>query len=184
MSNRTTSSIWNDQAAIKPNSWPYSQKYMSKYYSFIKIHSRKMKHARIPLLLYGLMKATPLTDCVDPFRYIWYNRTEHLFKIIIIIITIEGIGITSKHYNIRKFTDCYGKIFNLCVKKQFWPFKDFNITHHFLFPVVCYYWQMIFSTAWWMITMLTLTMSISSKPNLNQTCQKIWKITALFWSIM
>lgn len=118
MYNCTTSSIWNDQAAIKPNSLPYSQKYESKYYSFIKIHSRKMKYARIPLLLYGCMKASPLADCLDPFRYIWYNGTEHLFKIIIIIITIEGTGNTSKHCNIRTLTDCYGKIFNLCVKKQ------------------------------------------------------------------
>ena len=70
MSHRTISSIWYDQAAIKPNSLPYSQKYVSKYHSFIKIHSRKMKHARMPSLLYGFTKATPLADCVEPFRYI------------------------------------------------------------------------------------------------------------------
>jgi SET domain-containing protein len=118
MSNCATSSIWYDQAAIKLNSLPHSQKCVSKYYSFIKIHSIKMKYARMPSLLYGFTKATPLADCVEPFRYKWYNRTEHLFKIIIIIITIEGTGIISKHYNIRKFTDCYGKILNSCVKKQ------------------------------------------------------------------
>jgi hypothetical protein len=66
MSNSTTSSIWSDQAAIKPNSMPYTQMYASKYHAFIKIHSRKMKHARMPSEPYGITKAPPLADSMEP----------------------------------------------------------------------------------------------------------------------
>jgi len=39
-------------------------------------------------------------------------------KVIILFIRNKDTGIVSKHYNIRKCSDCYGTIINVCVERE------------------------------------------------------------------